>query len=70
MRLRRVGCDKELLAPDAVVLLHQATDGVLREIDRLASWALQLAAHKKRPLVDRGIMAQAIESDQSPFATT
>ena len=70
MRLRRVGCDKELLAPDALVLLHQATDGALREIDRLACWALQLAARKKRPQIDRDIMAQAIESDQSPPATS
>jgi len=66
MRLHRVGCDKDLFAPDAVATLHQATDGALREIDRLATWALLLASRKKRRLVDRDLMTQAIDSDQSP----
>ena len=65
-RLLRVGCDKELFAPDAISLLHDSTQGALREIDRLATWALCCAAHKKRRLVDRELMAQAIDSEQSP----
>jgi type II secretory pathway predicted ATPase ExeA len=65
-RLLRVGCDKELFAPDAVTLLHDSTQGALREIDRLATWALCCATVKKRHLVDRELMAQAIDSEQSP----
>lgn len=68
LRLRRVGCDKDLFAPDAISLLHQATDGALRDIDRFASWALLLAARKKRRLVEHDLMAQALESDLSPAA--
>lgn len=68
-RLRRVGCDKELFAPDAVTLLHETTQGTLREINRLATWALCCAARKKRPLVNRELMAQAIDSEQSPPTT-
>lgn len=68
LRLRLVGCDKDLFAPDAVALLHQSTDGALRDIDRFASWALLLATRKKRRLVDRDLMASAIESDLSPAA--
>jgi general secretion pathway protein A len=65
-RLHRVGCDKDLFAPDAVTLLHETTQGTLREIDRLATWALCCATRKKRRLVDRELMAQAIDSEQSP----
>jgi len=65
-RLRRVGCDKELFAPEAVTLLHETTQGTLREIDRLATWALCCATRKKRRIVDRELMAQAIDSELSP----
>jgi general secretion pathway protein A len=65
-RLRRVGCDKDLFAPEAVALLHETTQGALREIDRLATWALCCATRKKRRLVDRELMSQAIDSEQSP----
>jgi general secretion pathway protein A len=65
-RLRHVGCDKELFAPDALALLHETTQGALREIDRLATWALCCATRKKRRLVDRELMAQAIDSEVSP----
>ena len=65
-RLRRVGCDKELFAPEAVTLLHETTGGTLREVDRLATWALCWAARKKRPVIDRPLMAQAVEAELSP----
>ena len=68
-RLLRVGCDKELFGPDSVALLHDTTQGALREIDRLATWALCCAARKKRRLVDRELMAVAIDSEQSPPAS-
>ena len=64
-RLRRVGCDKDLFAPDAILLLHETTQGALRELDRLATWALGAATRKKRRIVDRELMAQAIDADLS-----
>lgn len=53
MRLRRIGCDRELFAPDAVALLHEATAGSMRDLDRLAAAALRETARKKRKLVER-----------------
>jgi hypothetical protein len=43
MRLRRAGCNRELFAPEAAALLHEATGGPMRDIDRLAAAALRPA---------------------------
>jgi len=61
MRLRRAGCDREVFAQDALALLHEATLGSMREIDRLATAALREAARKKRRLVERDVMARVLE---------
>ena len=53
MRLRRVGCDRELFASDAITLLHDVAGSSLREIDRLATAALREAARRKKKLVER-----------------
>ena len=53
MRLRRVGCDRELFASDAITLLHDVAGSSLREIDRLATDALRESARRKKKLVER-----------------
>jgi len=53
MRLTRAGCDRELFPADTVALLHEATVGAMRDIDRLAAAALREAARRKRRLVER-----------------
>jgi len=63
LRLRRAGCDRELFAQDAVALLHEATAGAMRDIDRLASAALREAARRKRRLIERDVLARVIEAD-------
>jgi general secretion pathway protein A len=63
LRLRRAGCDRELFAQDAVALLHEATSGAMRDIDRLAAAALREAARRKRRLVERDILARVLEAD-------
>jgi general secretion pathway protein A len=63
LRLRRAGCDRELLAPDAVAMLHEATRGAMRDLDRLATLALREAARKKRKLVERDVVARVLEAD-------
>jgi len=63
LRLRRVGCDRELFASDALALLHEATLGAMRELDRLATCALREAAQKKRRLVERDIITSVLEAD-------
>jgi general secretion pathway protein A len=61
-RLRRAGCDREIFASDAVALLHEATSGAMRDLDRLTSTVLREAARKKRRLVERDLVARAIEA--------
>lgn len=67
-RLRRAGCDRELFEHDALALLHEATLGSMRELDRLATDALRLAATKKRRLIGRDLIAQIVHSPLSDSA--
>ena len=46
LRLRQAGCDRELFATDAIGLLHEATYGAMRDLDRLAAAALRETAKK------------------------
>jgi len=62
-RLRRVGCDRELFASDALALLHEATSGAMRDIDRLAGAALREAARRKKRLIERETIARVIDAD-------
>lgn len=62
-RLRRVGCDRELFASDAVAMLHEATLGAMRDLDRLATAALREATRKKRKLVERDAVTRALITD-------
>src|SRR5882672_9273090 len=62
LRLHRVGCDREVFASDAVVLLHEATLGAMRDLDRVAAHALRETARKKRKLVERDVAARVIEA--------
>jgi len=63
LRLRRAGCDRELFASDATALLHEATAGAMRDLDRLAAAALRETARRKRKLVERDTIARVIEED-------
>ena len=63
MRMARVGVDREVFSSDAVVLLHEATAGAMRELDRLCAAALRETARKKRKLVERDVVSRAIEAD-------
>lgn len=59
-RLDDAGAKAELFAPDALVLLHESTGGVLRSVDVLADAALRLAAQRELRLVDRNVVRQAL----------
>jgi type II secretory pathway predicted ATPase ExeA len=65
-RLALAACDRELFAQDAVALLHEASQGAHRELDRLASLCLREAARRKRKLIDtelvRAIVARQAHS--------
>jgi len=63
VRLARVGqpgATKALFAEDATALLFEAAMGNLRDIDRLATWALAEAAQLDRPRVERDVVTRAI----------
>ena len=61
-RLHRAGCERDLLAADALSLLHEVSGGVHRDIDRIASVALRSAAKSKLKLVTREHVQAAAKS--------
>ena len=63
VRLGHVGCERELFSHDAVAMLHEATAGALRDLDRLATAALRETARRKRKLVERDVIARVVEAD-------
>ena len=65
-RLRRVGAKKMLFNSDALTLLHEATRGQLRDLDRIATNALRLAARRKLGTVDRDLLEHVLAADQNP----
>ncbi len=65
-RLRQAGASKLLLASDALTILHEATHGQLRDIDRIATASLRAAARRKLGVVDRELLELILERDQQP----
>jgi general secretion pathway protein A len=63
MRLARAGCERELFPAESIALLHEATIGAMRDIDRLAATALREAARRKRRLVEPEIVTRVIDAD-------
>jgi len=63
-RLDRAGCDKDPFDADALALLHEASGGRLRDIDRIATDALKRASRKKLKRVDRKLLESAIDIDE------
>lgn len=58
-RLSDAGCRSELFAPDALVVLHELTGGMLRSVDILADATLRVAAHKNVRIIDRALVRSA-----------
>lgn len=65
LRLKAVGCDKELFTSDAIGMLHEAAGGALRDIDRIATAALRETARKKRKLVERDTLARILDAEST-----
>ena len=59
-RLAQAGCDRELFTSDAVAMLHEATHGAMRDIDRIAHAALRAAAAAGHKLVERNVVLAAV----------
>ncbi len=63
-RLRLAGVDREIFSSDATALLHEGSGGRLRDIDRLGTAALKVAARDKHNTVDRGIIVNVANAHQ------
>jgi general secretion pathway protein A len=64
VRLARAGCTRELFPQDSLAMLHEATRGAMRDIDRVASAALRQAARLKRRLVERDVLARVLDAQE------
>lgn len=62
-RLKLVGCAKELFTGEAITVLHEATSGSMRDVDRIATSAMRVTARKKRKLVERDVVVQVVEAE-------
>lgn len=65
-RMKRAGADSARFSSDALTLLHEATYGALRDIDRIATHALKRAARKRLKIVDKDLMLHVIDADHRP----
>jgi type II secretory pathway predicted ATPase ExeA len=65
-RLKRAGADRDLFSSDAIAHIHEETHGRLRDIDRVATDALKLAARRKLRLVDRELVVRAFGEQEAP----
>ncbi|WP_428267715.1 ExeA family protein [Haliangium sp.] len=63
-RLARVGCTRELFTADALVMLHEATRGAMRDVDRIATAALRHAARGKHLVVERDLLARILDAEE------
>lgn len=65
-RLRHAGCEREVFNSDAIALVHEESKGRLRDIDRVATDALKIAARRKLRIIDRELVARAL-GDAEPI---
>lgn len=60
-RLRAAGCSQEVFSEDGVLLIAQATGGVMRKIGTLATNAMEIACESKSKLVDATVVQEAVK---------
>lgn len=63
-RLAEVGCPREVFARDALGLIHEASLGVLREVDRIALGAMGRAAGEQRSMVEADHVLSLLADEQ------
>ena len=67
-RMKRAGADREVFSSDALSLMHEASRGHLRDLDRIATDALRLAQKKRVRIVDRDVVARVQSADSDTDA--
>lgn len=60
-RLGRAGGRKNLLTSDALAMLHEASNGRLRDIDRITTRSLKTAARRKVDRIDRDLIEEVAD---------
>jgi type II secretory pathway predicted ATPase ExeA len=65
-RMQLSGAQKPAFDSDALALLHEASSGALRDIDRIATLGLKTAARRKLRTVDRAIIEAVVDSQRGP----
>jgi len=64
-RLALVKCARDLFPADAVALLHEKTIGNMRDLDRIAGIALDVAARRRARTIHKDIVLDAISVDMN-----
>jgi general secretion pathway protein A len=62
-RLARVGGSRDLFTADAITMLHEATFGSLRDVNRIAHAALRMSTRRKRKLIERDVITRILKSE-------
>jgi len=60
-RLKQAGCKRDFFSENAIALIHEASLGRLRDIDRIATACLKSASRRKRKIVDRALVTDVLE---------
>ena len=61
--MRRAGAERDVFSSDAIALMHEASRGHLRDLDRVATACLKLAHKKKVRIVDRDIVVRVQQAE-------
>lgn len=62
-RLAVAGSNASILTSDAITVLHEASGGRLRDLDRITTDALKRATRRKLKKIDRQLVTSALEAD-------
>jgi type II secretory pathway predicted ATPase ExeA len=64
-RLEAAGSTTQIFARDAVAMLHEATLGTMRDIDRLANHCLDEALRQRRRIIERDVLQTVLNQAKS-----
>ena len=64
-RLAKAGRQRHPFSSDAIALIHEASNGFLRDIDRIGTDCLKLAARRKLKIVDREVVEGLLEAEEA-----
>lgn len=65
-RISQAKGQKNLFTSDAISVMHEGTEGHLRDLDRIATNAIKEGARRKLTTIDRAIVTSVLEADTRP----